>query len=544
MSEKKSVHLIAALIFMVFMVFVAGSATGMESPASEPVSLSTIVASEPAVGQTLSVSETLAFASETASVFTSAMSGPGKQLQLSLNEAVFSALQRNRGLAVQRFDTEMTQTFIDEQKAAFDPLVSGSLSNNDRLGKQIMQSGALGDNVSNRTDGTIDWNTLSPSGTKTSLSFTGSRARSARAPNLFGTRLGLDLTRPLKRDAGKAANLIAVHQAELDFKASRHELEGFVLALVAEVEKKYWDLFLATRELDIVLESHRLAVMQLEETNKKITLGSIPESELAAAEAEVALREEGIIDAQSNLEAARIALLRITNPGSGSFWDFGLNLTDIPDVKDPLISNVREHVEIALEKRPELLQGRVLLEKGELECVQTKNGLLPRLDFFLSLGKSGYSQTFEKSVSELGMKAYDLAAGLEFEISPGRRAARMQDERARLSVARQKEALQNLCQLVQEEVLTAYLEVQRSHQQMKATAKTVEKQKEKLRVEEIKFSLGKTTAFQVAQAQRDVADSQTAQLRAYIGYMNALNNLWRFDGTLCDRLGITVDYHG
>lgn len=542
MSEKKTVLLMMAAVALGFLAI--GPAAGMDSPASvsDPAAASdAAIVPDPLIRLAPPASESLAFASETASVFASAMPAQGKRLQLSLNEAVFSALERNRGLAVQRLDTEMTRTAIDEQRAAFDPLVSGSLSNTDRLGKQIMQTGALGDNVSNRTDGTIDWSSLSPSGTKTSLSLTGSRARSARAPNLFGTRLGLDLTHPLRRDAGKTVNLIEVHQAELDFKASRHELEGFVLVLAAEVEKKYWDFFLATRELDIVLESHRLAVMQLEETHKKITLGSIPESEIAAAEAEVALREEGIIDAQSSLESARIALLRITNPGSGSFWDFELNLTDVPNMKDPQIANAREHVELALEKRPELLQSRVLLEKGELDCVQTKNGLLPRLDFFLSLGKSGYAQTFEKSASELGMKAYDLAAGLEFELTPGRRAARMRDERARLSVVRQKEALQNLCQLVQEEVLTAYLEVQRSHQQMKATAKTVEKQKEKLRVEEIKFSLGKTTAFQVAQAQRDVADSQTAQLKAHIGYMNALTNLWRFDGTLCDRLGITVD---
>lgn len=559
MPERNSLLACAVLVLGIFS---ASSAAELEFPASgtvEPVSvaststyeqtaggsetadLSDTVATEHAVVLLPIASESLAFASETASIFASAMPEPGKFIKLGLGEAVFSALERNRGLAVQRLDVSVTETAIDAEKAAFDPVVSGSLSNSDRLGKQIMQTGALGDNVSNRTDGTIDWTRRSSSGTNTSLSLTGTRTRSARAPNLFGTRLGLDITHPLRRGAGKTVNMIAVNQAKLDFRASQHELEGFVLALVAEVEKKYWDLFLAMRELDIVLESHRLAVMQLEETNKKIALGSIPESELAAAEAEVALREEGIIDAQSSLEAARIALLRITNPGTGSFWDFDLELTDVPDVKDPLIENVREHVETALEKRPELLQSGVLLEKGELDCVQTKNGLLPRLDFFMTLGKSGYAAMFEKSASELGMKAYDLAAGLEFELSPGRRAARMEDERARLSVERQKEALRNLRQLVQEEVLKAYLEVQRSHQQMKATAKTVEKQQEKLRVEQIKFSLGKTTAFQVAQAQRDVADSQTAQLRARIGYMNALNDLWRYDGTLCERLGITVE---
>ncbi|HOY67725.1 MAG TPA: TolC family protein [Candidatus Ozemobacteraceae bacterium] len=551
-----------ACAILVLGIFSASSAAEQEFPASEAADLASVASASafersPGGSETVELpdlvatgpvalllpiaSESLAFASETASIFASAMPEPGKFLKLGLGEAVFSALERNRGLAVQRFDVSVVKTAIDEERAAFDPVVSGSISNSDRLGKQIMQTGALGDNVSNRTDGTIDVTRRSPSGTSTSLSLTGTRTRSARAPNLFGTRMGLDITHPLRRGAGTTVNMIAVNQAKLDFQASKHELEGFVLALVAEVEKKYWDLFLAMRELDIVLESHRLAVMQLEETNKKIALGSISESELAAAEAEVALREEGIIDAQSRLEASRIALLRIANPGSGSFWDFDLELTDVPDIQNPVIANVREHVETALEKRPELLQSKILLDKGELDCVQTKNGLVPRLDFFVTLGKSGYAETFEKSATELGMKAYDLAAGLEFELEPGRRAARMKNERARLSVERQKEALRNLRQLVQEEVLKAYLEVQRSQQQMKATAKTVEKQQEKLRVEQIKFSLGKTTAFQVAQAQRDVADSQTSQLRARIGYMNALNDLWRYDGTLCERLGITID---
>ena len=88
--------------------------------------------------------------------------------------------------------------------------------------------------------------------------------------------------------------------------------------------------------------------------------------------------------------------------------------------------------------------------------------------------------------------------------------------------------------------MTAYFEVHRSRQQIRATAKTVEKQMEKLRVEEIKFGLGKTTAFQVAQAQRDVADSQITGLRAQISHLNALTDLWRYDGTLCERSGITV----
>ncbi len=462
-------------------------------------------------------------------------------LSLGLEDAVRTALERNRSLRVKHLEVDLSREDVVLEKARFDGLLSGSLSNSDRLGKQIQQSGALGDNVSNRTDSSISLERKSPSGTTTTLGVTLSRARSARAANLFGTRLSLDVTHPLKRDAGRKVNLIAVRQAELDVVATAFELDAFVTSLACDVQKTYWSLYLAVRELEIFADSHRLALMQMDETRKKVTLGTIPESELAAAEAEVALREEDLINAQSKIEEYRIGLLRLINPGSDRFWTFPVELVGTLPAGDPTLPLPEDLVEKALVRRPEINQAKTLLEKGELELVSTRNGLLPKLDFFLTLGKSGYSKTLEKSASEIGMKAYDLSAGLEYEIWPGKRAAKARDRKARFSLTQQEIAIENLRQIVAEDVLTAYLEVRRATQQVHATSKTVEKQVEKLRVEQVKFGLGKTTSFQVAQAQRDVAASRISALKARIGLTTALIDLSRFDGTLCENLGITIE---
>ncbi len=465
---------------------------------------------------------------------------PPTPLSLGLEQAVSAALQRNRSLQVRRLDVDASKEDVAMEKAAFDGLLSGSLSNSDRLGKQIQQSGALGDNVANRTDAVVSLGRKAPSGTTTALGLTIARNRSARAANLFNTRLSLDLTHPLKQGAGRKVNLIAIRQAELDVTATRYELDAFVTALVTDVQKKYWDMYLAVRELEIFADSHRLALMQMDETSKKITLGTIPESELAAAEAEVALREEDLINAQSLMEARRIGFLRLINPDPDRFWGFSIELTEeLPD-RDPELPPPEDLVRQALVRRPEINQARALLEKGELELIHTRNGLLPKLDFFMTLGKSGFSQTLEKSAQEIGMKAYDLTAGLQYEIWSGKRAAKALDRKTRFSQKQQEIALENLRQLVTEDVLTSYLEVRRAAQQIHATAKTVEKQVEKLRVEEVKFSLGKTTSFQVAQAQRDVAASRISALKARIGLTTALIDLARYDGMLCDGLGISI----
>ncbi|RCK81437.1 MAG: Type I secretion system, outer membrane component LapE [Candidatus Ozemobacter sibiricus] len=461
-------------------------------------------------------------------------------MSLSLAEALSLALAHQPDLEVKRLEIGRQEQGIELGRIAFDPTVTAAWSMSDRLGKQITQTGTINENISNRTQAEAGWSRTSPSGTRVAVGLTMTRGRSARAPNLFDTRLGLDLTHPLRRGAGHAVNLVGVRQAELDVRVAQEEVEGYVLALLAEVEHAYWQLLLSRQELAIVRSSARLARQQQEETARRIALGSLPESELAAAAAEVALREEAVINAESAVERARIGLLRLVNPDAEHFWMTNVTLTDLPEIPDFEIRSAEPHLHQALTTRPELQRARLLLERDELELVRTRNGLLPRLDFFVTLGKTGYAQTFGETFQEFGQRAYDLQAGLRFDLTPGRRQARALDQRARYSRQQRQEALRNLQRLIQEEVLRAILEVQRALQQVKATAQTVARQREKRRAEEIKFQVGKTTAFQVAQAQRDEAASEIAALKARIGVLNALTDLYRADGSLAARRGVVV----
>ncbi|EKD83735.1 MAG: Outer membrane efflux protein [uncultured bacterium] len=76
---------------------------------------------------------------------------------------------------------------------------------------------------------------------------------------------------------------------------------------------------------------------------------------------------------------------------------------------------------------------------------------------------------------------------------------------------------------------------------MTATAATSQKQLEKLRVEEVKFNVGKTTAFQVAQAQRDLTAAKIAEVKAAVDYTNAIIELFRADGSLLERNRIALE---
>ncbi len=463
----------------------------------------------------------------------------GASLTLSLEDAITSAISQNVALQIERIKPEVARTVIAKERARFDTAISAEVSAGERDSRNLTQQKTLNKSIVNYTGAVVGIEKLSPSGTRSGIELSVDRSRSASTDSLFSTRLGLSLQHPLRRGAGREVNLVSLRQAEIAHEWSEYELKVFLLDFIAQVEHQYWQYYLGLKQLEIVRESQDLARQQLDETRKRIEAGSIAESEEAAAEAEVALRTEDLINAESEAVSRAISLLRSVNPDSASFWQVRPELSDEPVLTRSERQSLTEHIEIALELRPELKQARLQLASDELQVIASRNGLLPRLDFFMNLGKTGYATSFSGSNPRLGQDgAYDISAGLTYDIVRDRRAARAEVARSRASVTMRRDAMLNLEQLIKEDVIKAYIEVERTLQQMTATAATSQKQLEKLRVEEVKFNVGKTTAFQVAQAQRDLTAARIAEVRAAVGYTSAIIDLLRADGSLLVRNGI------
>ena len=264
------------------------------------------------------------------------------------------------------------------------------------------------------------------------------------------------------------------------------------------------------------------------------------EIELAAAKAEIALRRVALINARTTLATARLRLLRLLNPPGKGLWDREIILRDQPIVPYVILDEVESHVEVALLWRPDLNQARLGVQRGDLEIVKTKNGLLPVMDLFITLGKTGYADTFGSSVSDLDGDGYDISGELILAYPLFNRDAKARHQRAMLSRSQAVEAVDNLAQLVQMDVRTAYIEVERAEEQVAATAAARKLQEEKLRAETEKFRVGRSTTFLVAAAQRDLVTTQISEIQAVVDYLKALVDLYRLDGSLLERLHISA----
>jgi outer membrane protein len=456
-------------------------------------------------------------------------------LRLTVRQATLLALENNKSLAVERFNPQIQRAVEQTQRAVFDPDLTAQVSQQeDRVASGAAPYALRG------TSATLGAQEFLPTGTTLGLSAntTPVLAQGQDDNDVYASRVAFTATQSLLRGFGAAVNLASVRQARIDVQISEYELRGFAQTLVAQVEETYWDYVLAERQIDIVNQSLDLARRQLQETQERVRLGGLAQTEVPAAEAEVALRKEDLINARSALATTKLTLMRLTNPPGASPWTRDVALESRPVVPAITLDSVEEHVALALRMRPDLNQARLLWQRGELDVVKTKNGLLPKLDLFITLGKTGYADSFGGSIGKIGGDNYDALVGLSAELPPFNRAARAGHARAVLGQQQARESIDNLSQLVEADVRGAFLELARSQEQVAATAATRRLQEEKARSEMEKFRLGKSTSLLVAQAQRDLEASQISEVQAVVSHLKALVEIYRLEGSLLERRGI------
>ncbi len=469
-------------------------------------------------------------------------SNPETVLRLSVEDAVLMALEGNPELRIQRLEPVMAGTFEALERARFDPVLNaeivGTRERTERFPDELREP--ISD-LRESSTASLGLRREFPSGTELDLGIDYQITDSDRV-DVAQHRLrgGITLTQALLQGRGRAANLADLRRARLDLQASEYEFRAFAESLTSEVEIAYWNYVLAESELEIFESSLDLARRQRDATRERIELGQTAGVEITAAEAEVALRRQDLIDAHAAKETLRLTLVRLIQPGhtGEGIWNARLEAVDTPTTPDVDLDQAAVHARAAREWRPEIHEARLRLANRKLEVVQTRDGLLPRLDFFIRLGKTGFSDSFGRAVANLDGDGYDVSTGLRFEMPLGRRAEQAQHLRAGLDQESAALSLENLIRLVEHDALAAHTEAVRARAQIGASAVTRRLQEELLRTETDKFETGLATALDVALVQRDLLQSRIAEVKAVVDFRKALVSLYRLEGTLLARRGI------
>jgi outer membrane protein TolC len=466
----------------------------------------------------------------------------GKEpLKLEVKSTLLIALRYNPGFSISRIQPRKSMLDLEAQKSAFDPVLSASASagrTSDRVGGPGGPENSSGTTSESASVGVSKYlesgATLEATLSQSARSNDGGGASDSRDASL-----DVKMTQALLQGAGSENTLAQIRQAELNVEISKHELRAAAETLIAQAEQAYWDYVLAGRSIEIYTQSVEVAENQVAEVKERINVGKLPETELAAAEAEAAGAREQLITARGELAKKRINLIRILSSGGtgGIDWNREVQAVEEPETTVAPLDNVESHVELAMKNRSDLNQARLEVKVGDIEIARTKNGLLPKLDFFVEIGGSLYTDSFAGFGGTRG-DGVSFTTGLNLQMPFENISAKTQHNKALLSLKEAHLALVNMEQLAQVDVRSAYVEVTSAGEKAAAAKLTRINRETVLNAEQEKFRVGKSTAFLVSQAQRDLVSSRINEIQAIISYRTALMNLYRLEGTLLERRGI------
>ena len=487
----------------------------------------------------------------------------GGEVDLSLQDALKSALQKN-------FDVQVQRTVLQEAHAAlkgaygiYDTQLQFTWYNEiDRQpATSILQAGVKTSLYMYRTD---DYNLgltqYTPWGE--SFQFTWDNMKNGTNSAYFlinpnYTSYGLlGTTLPLLQGFGKQVANRPVLKAKLDTSIANAKYLQNLRDTLLEVESDYWYLVYAIKDLEVKEKALDLAKRFQDETRKKIEVGVLAPIEQVSADAQVALREQDIIVAEQSVgDREDILKLSLGIPKGDPEWGVTIRPTDEP-VPSATSHTEEELIKSALDRRPELKQVELQLEKDKVDVHWAKNQTLPQLNLTASLTYSGAGGLFINPVTgqveqdnafsaawsqitNLDYKTYYV--GLTFKYPLQDRASKAQFQSLRLAQTADEISFKRLQLSVMNEVRSALRNLEAAQKRVAAAKVTLELQKEKLDAEQKKYDNGLSTAFNVLSYQNDLLSSASALLNAVVTAQVAGSQLDRAVGTYLETHGVSLE---
>lgn len=363
-------------------------------------------------------------------------------------------------------------------------------------------------------------------------------------PTQQGTaRMALSLTQPLLNGAGRAYNSSLIVLADIDAKIARDQFSKELQALLVEVHRAYWDLYL---QRSVLLQRKRLyaeAVKILEELDARKEVDVVG-SQLVRARAAVATRDAAVIRYSTNVRNAESKLLALVNdPALLAACRKELVPTQVPihgyyDVclQDALI--------LALQYRPEINAATRELRAAGVRADISKNELLPVFNALVGTyvsGLEGNSGVFQAWGDQFSVGRPTYSGGLTFDMPYGNRAALARFQQRRLELRQLANQLQATATNIRaeveisvREVSTTYREMASRQRAMAADQAEIDYLLERWRLLPGEQQVAGVVLDDVLKAQERLADASYDFTAALVSYNLSLINLKRVTGTLLE----------
>jgi outer membrane protein TolC len=212
----------------------------------------------------------------------------------------------------------------------------------------------------------------------------------------------------------------------LNQKVDVLEFRKTVEQTAADIEKDYWQLVQAVRDIEIQKD----LVIRTEETYRvlynryKQNLDVSP-LQVAQAQAQLESRRTQLIQYKSQARDLSDQIKGLmSDPEYPVSSDVVILPADVP-VEEPLTFQIEDEINTAMDNRLELGEQQLKIDSATVTVGVARNNLLPEFDFIGSIGPQGVAGNLaEAVVRNSDFNHYDFSVGFKLNVPLGNRAAR------------------------------------------------------------------------------------------------------------------------
>ena len=513
---------------------------------------------------------------------------------LTLAEAIERALKANLEIEIERTMIETAKEDASGARGYLDPLFRLSPQIEDRniptasplLGAEGKLEQTLG-TLSGSWDQRLPW-----WGSSLRVALENNRQTTTNpfeGLSPFNTaRLGITATFPLlrNREIDRERAGLRITSKQVDLSGTAFEVKA--IDVIARVQESYWNLVAARQNVMVTSEAVDLAREQLARTKRQIESGTLPEVELAAAEAELERRVDtwyASIGLVTTLENALKSL--IAGSREETVWNEEIVPVEERMVEPPQAGAVREASDTAVAKRPELRLVDTRKEVNEIQAELARNQTRTQLHLVGGYSVAGLTgalasirNPFSQSLGGQFARINELSelaglapleppafgetprvllggygamwqqvfegrfptafAGVQIDFTARNRRAKAELAKTAVEERRLQLERRQIEQRIEAQVRNALQAIQTARQRITAAEASVRAAEEKLASEIRLFQTGESTNFLVLTRQNELADSRQRAVVARLDFNKAVAQAQQAMGLTLESYRITL----
>lgn len=366
----------------------------------------------------------------------------------------------------------------------------------------------------------------------------------------YNSNINVQISQRLLQGFGFAVNNRNIRVAKNNLNVSDLTFKLQVMTTVAGVVNLYWDLVSFNEDVRVKKKALEVAEKFYSDNRKQVEIGTLAPIEIVRAEARVAQAQQDLTNSETALLQQETIIknaLSRTGTASPSVAEARIIPTDrltVPTTDDP--GKLNELIEISLKNRPDLEQTRINIENTRIGIAGSRSQLLPSLDVQATFQNNGLSGSlnmvptppgqvpiirnpdpyflggYGNALSQIFRRNFpDYSVGFQLNIPIRNRTAQADFIRDQLQLRQQEINAQRQVNEVRVNVQNALTALIQAKARYQAAVKERVLQEQTLDAENKKYALGASTAFQVVQTQRDLAQAQASEVSALAGYNRA-----------------------